>query len=53
MEKQEIERSPRSLRGKEISRVAFSSYMNVSKQGDVNIIKLHKEGLIGNMQTDV
>ena len=43
MEKQEIERFPRSLRGKEISRVTFSCYMNVSKQGDVVIINFTKK----------
>lgn len=52
MEKQEIEKLLRSLGGKETSRVAFSSYMDVCKRGDVVILKLHKEGLIGNMQTD-
>ena len=52
MEKQELEKFLRSLRGKETSRVVFPSYMDVCKRGDVVILKLQKEGLIGNMQTD-
>lgn len=52
MEKQEIEKLLRSLGGKETSRVAFSSYMDVCKRGNVVILKLHKKGLIDNMQTD-